>query len=138
MLEKLLAKIRKRPNHTETPDPTPIAVPVHYKKPPTLQEQMQRMMGIISRDAAAQGLETFEEAEDFDVGEDYDPSSPYELEFDPLLGKEVYKQERAHMDASRKKFDAFVEQKIKERRENPPPPKKKKEKVKSDEEPTEE
>lgn len=33
--------------------------------------------------AEAEGMETFEESDDFDVGDDLDPSTPYEADFDP-------------------------------------------------------
>lgn len=37
----------------------------------------------LARVAAAQDMETFEEADDFVVGDDYEPTSPYEMQFDP-------------------------------------------------------
>lgn len=62
-------------------DPTPAAVSVGFKRPPTLQEQIQRLVRTeLSDQAAAQGNETFEEADDFEVGDDYDPKSKYEID----------------------------------------------------------
>jgi hypothetical protein len=70
----------------EIPDPKPTAVAVAFRKapPPTLSEQVAR---IVKNQAAlaklqAAGFESPEEADDFDVGEDYDPTSPYEHDFD--------------------------------------------------------
>ena len=66
-------------------DPKPMALPVNFKKPPTLAEQIRQMV----RDERIQqginqaGYETMDEADDFDIGDDYDPSSPYEMDFDP-------------------------------------------------------
>jgi len=68
-------------------DPTPLALPVGLKQPPTLQEQIRRMIRSeeLRRAAEAAGHETFEESDDFEVGDDYDPKSPYEETFDPGL-----------------------------------------------------
>lgn len=79
----------------EIPDPKPVEVPAGFKRPETLAEQVQRLVRTgLSQAAARQGAETFEEAEDFDVeDDDFDPSTPYEAEFDPVLGREVTPQE---------------------------------------------
>lgn len=67
----------------ELPDRTPVAIPVRLTRPPTMAEQVRELVrGELSRQAAASGLETWEEADDFDIGDDFDPSSPYELNFD--------------------------------------------------------
>lgn len=65
----------------EVPDPTPIARPVGWKEPESLQDMIARLVrGEISRQAAAAGAETFEEADDFDVDDDPELKSPYELD----------------------------------------------------------
>lgn len=77
-------------NGHEVPDPRPLQVPAGFKRPPTLAEQVQRLVrGALSRQAAEQGFETFEESEDFDVGDEIDPSTPYEAVFDPILGRDI-------------------------------------------------
>lgn len=80
------------PDGSETLDDTPVAIPLRIKK---LANDTNRIRDIIrqemSRAAEAQGLETFEESDDFDVGDDFDPTSPYELDFD----QEVYNGELA-------------------------------------------
>lgn len=64
-------------------DDTPVAMPVGFNRPPTLADQIRAMVkGELSRQASEQGLETFEDADDFDVDDDMDPSSPWELNFD--------------------------------------------------------
>lgn len=70
----------------EMVSPLPIAPPIGYKKSPTLAEQIRAMVVSekLRQEALAAGAETFEEADDFDVGDDYDPTSPYEVDFDPL------------------------------------------------------
>lgn len=69
----------------ELMDPKPLQPPVGYKKQKTLREQIAEMVHSehMRRAAESSGLETFEEADDFDVGDDYDPRSPYEDDFDP-------------------------------------------------------
>lgn len=69
----------------EVLDPTPIARPLRFSRPPTQLEEIRRMMAMVSREAEQQGHETFEEADDFDVGDDYDPQSPWELSIDQEL-----------------------------------------------------
>lgn len=67
----------------EVLDATPVARPVGWSRPESLQEQIRRFVrNELSQHAAAQGHETWEEAEDFEVGDDYDPRSPYELDDD--------------------------------------------------------
>ncbi len=75
----------------EIPDPTPRALPTGFKRPETLAEQIQRMVRTHVSVAAEQaGVETFSDADDFDTDDDDDdPSTPYEMEFDPVLGREV-------------------------------------------------
>lgn len=94
----------KLPEHDPTPrldanghellDPTPMAIPAGFKRPPTLAEQVRRLVRTsVSEWAANQGYETFEESEDFDVGDSDDPRSPYEENFDPELGRFVTQEE---------------------------------------------
>lgn len=72
-------------------DGTPMAVPAGFKKPENLAETIQRLVRRgLSEAAAAQGFETFEEAEDFDVpDETFDPATPYETFYDPVLNREI-------------------------------------------------
>lgn len=102
-------------------DSTPMAVPVGFKRPPTLQEQIAR--AVRSEQFRAQmeslGMETFAEADDFDVGEDFDPKTPYEMEFDPDLGKEITHEMKQHLDRERAQFDQFVKEKQAEIKRRP-------------------
>lgn len=94
--EKQPEKVR-RPQHTdfmqagkEFPDPTPVAPPLGYVKQDSLAKKMREMIMSEQLKAAAReaGVETFEEADDFNVGDDYDPTSPWEEEFDPPMAPE--------------------------------------------------
>lgn len=67
-------------------DPTPMAPPIGYIKRESLFDTVREMVRSEALRQAAEesGLETFEEADDFDIPDDpIDPSSPYENDFDP-------------------------------------------------------
>lgn len=83
----------------ERPNPTPMAPPIGYKKQPSLIDTVRQMVRSekLKAELEQQGLETPEEADDFDVGDDYDPSSPYEHNFDP--GEENYSNQAAPLEA---------------------------------------
>lgn len=72
---------------SEVGDPVPMAPPLHLQRRLTMAEQIQQMIRReVSLRAQDMGLETFEEAEDFDVDDDpADPHTPYEAVFDPPL-----------------------------------------------------
>jgi len=60
-------------------DDTPVAIPLRLTRPPLPFEEVRQMMSVISRQAASQGLESLEEANDFEIGDDYDPRSAHEF-----------------------------------------------------------
>lgn len=66
-------------------DPTPMAPPVGFVKQPSMFEQMRAMMRQEHLRLAleAEGLESPDEADDFDVDDDFDPRSPFEEIYDP-------------------------------------------------------
>lgn len=70
----------------ELPDQTPVARPVNFRPPPSMQELIRQYVRTeLSRQADLAGDETFEEADDFDIPDDPpDPSSPWELNFDQV------------------------------------------------------
>lgn len=75
----------------EIPDPVPLAPPVGYHKQESLFTLVRDMVRseALRREALAQGYESFEEADDFNVldeeGEGPDPRTPYENDFDPSI-----------------------------------------------------
>lgn len=76
----------------EFPNPIPVEAPLGIDRPPTLKEQIQRVMKIeLGAQAAAQEMETFEESQDFDVDNDSFPGSKYELMEDEVPSS-LYKQ----------------------------------------------
>ncbi|QCS37360.1 hypothetical protein [Tortoise microvirus 92] len=67
----------------EEPDPTPVAVPVGFGHPETLEQKIKRFVRNERYQAAlaAAGAETFEESLDFNVDDDIDPhahSTPWQ------------------------------------------------------------
>lgn len=87
VFERKLSEIYLDPLGREKPSPVPMAPPIGYVKQPSLTERIRTMVATeLSRRAAEDGHETFEEADDFDVGDDYEPDSPYEEVFDPPAG----------------------------------------------------
>ncbi|UDN67571.1 hypothetical protein [robinz microvirus RP_48] len=92
----------------EIPDPQPLEIPARFKRPETLAEQIRRVTkGALSLQAAEQGFETFEEAEDFEIDDDsFDPSSPYEEIFDPTLGRGITLQEfHTHEETYKRRYE---------------------------------
>lgn len=68
-------------NGREMNNPTPMVIDANFERPPTLKEQIQRVLKTeLSRQAYEKGNESFEEANDFDIDEDPFPSSPYEVQ----------------------------------------------------------
>lgn len=67
----------------EVADATPVEIPVHMKRPKTLQEQMREMVMAVHQEVNAGQQETLEEFEDFDIPDDpIDPQTPFEKEFE--------------------------------------------------------
>lgn len=89
-LNHVTGEVRLDAEGREIPDPNPMEVPAGMKRPETLAEQVQRLVRTsISAHAAMTGKESFEEADDFDIEEDFDPSTPYETQFDPVIGRDI-------------------------------------------------
>lgn len=87
----------------ELPDSTPMEVPLHWKRPPTLNEQIRAAIrSVVSEDAVRSGHESFEEANDFDVmDEASDPSSRYEI----MEDDEFRSAERLVLDKAKEDMD---------------------------------
>lgn len=68
-------------NGKEINNPKPVVLHTGIKRPPTLQEQIHRVLrGRLSREAEQQGYETLEESQDFDVeNEDTEPDTIYQV-----------------------------------------------------------
>lgn len=70
----------------EIPDPKPVALPVGFTRPLPLADRIRRLVQneLVQRELSDAGVESFDEADDFDVPEDPVDGSPYEENFDPL------------------------------------------------------
>lgn len=76
----------------EIADPKPMAIPAGMRTPPSLREQMDELFRVGRLRDAANQPETVDEANDFDI-DDYfaaeDNLTPWQVEYDPLLGREI-------------------------------------------------
>lgn len=64
----------------EVPDPRPVEWPADLRRPLTIQEEIQRFVRVeLSKVAAEDGMETFEESDDFVVDDEEEYVSPYEM-----------------------------------------------------------
>ena len=79
-------RLQARPKLREHPDPTPIALPVGLRSPPTMQELVQQYVeGAMSTYAASHQLGTFEEEDDFeDTDDEMPPLSQFEVTEFPM------------------------------------------------------
>lgn len=100
----------------EHPDPVPVAPPIGHNPQPSLAEKIRAMVQSEHLRLAAEqaGMETFDEADDFEVDEDddFDPSSPWENEFDqPVseLRKREAEEKAALADAKPERSDKAPE-----------------------------
>lgn len=85
--DKLLNKLQK-PDGSEVPDSVPMQPPLGYRRQPTMVEYIRDMVRSEQLRAAAEAseMESFEEADDFDVADEFEPISAYEFEeiFEPV------------------------------------------------------
>lgn len=88
VVRKLTGDERKGLHHNERGeellDPTPVRARIPLQAHERLEVKIARMLNSakIREEFMRSGIETFEEADDFDVGEDMDPETPYERDFD--------------------------------------------------------
>lgn len=89
--DEYIEKMRERGYNDEgqfIPDSTPMSPPLGYKRQPSMVEVIRNMVRDerLAQEIAAQGFETFEEADDFEVGDEpEDLTSGWENDFDPPI-----------------------------------------------------
>lgn len=95
-------------------DPRPMSVAVGFKRPPSLAEMVKNLVRNerVQRDFETHGIETFDEADDFEVGDDLDPSSPWEESFDPDYPHIAARMQEVTSGVVRDKTPAEVAEKI--------------------------
>lgn len=73
----------------ELPDPTPLEIPAGMRRPESLEDQVRRLVRThMSRQAVAEGNESFEEANDFEIPED--DAEHFETRYEmPEMAEEV-------------------------------------------------
>lgn len=60
--------------------PDPVAIPARYRRPQSQLDLMRDVVREMSARAQEHEMETWEEANDFDIGDDYEPRSAYEVD----------------------------------------------------------
>lgn len=64
----------------EIPDQTPVALPAGFERPPSIHDLVKQAVRQLSMQAVDDGLESLEEADDFDVDDDAElPATAYEI-----------------------------------------------------------
>lgn len=66
----------------------PMAPPLGYVKQPSMVDHVRKMVRseMLRREVEAAGVETFEDADDFDIADDpLDPATMYEEVFEPVV-----------------------------------------------------
>lgn len=115
---KLYRNSRLNEAGEEVPDDQPIAVPAGFKVPETMEQMMRRLLRSpeFSRAADADDIDTFEDAEDFEIDDDtFDPHSPYEEVFDPVLGRGItHKEYLDNRAVYEKRYEEAYDRAIKE------------------------
>lgn len=77
-------------NVYEIPDPTPIDVPLKFKRPESLDEKIRRILSTsVQKEFAKHGIETEEEANDFDIDDDPEVYFPTGSELAALTPQEM-------------------------------------------------
>jgi len=85
-------------------DSTPMAPPVGYVRQPTMVDIIRAQIRgeRLREEAANMGMESFEEADDFEIPDDpVDPSSPYEEIFDPEPRRQAPRTAQEELDPAR-------------------------------------
>lgn len=93
--------VRVAPGEPDFYDPTPIAPPIGWHRQPSMHDIIaaQVRQALLDREVEDQGMETWDEADDFDVEDDPFPQSPHEGDFDPIDYdglKEAVEAEKGH------------------------------------------
>lgn len=88
----------------EYPDPTPLALPVRWKRPVPLSETIRKMVESenLRRAVESAGAETFDESNDFDVEDDVELKTVYEVDGEMVFPKEKAIHEARRILAERK------------------------------------
>lgn len=95
----------------EVPDSTPGPMPVNFKRPLSLQEQVRQMIRISQVEAMDNMPDTVDEEDGFQsvADEDLAIQSPYDLVYDPELKRSMPRFEKIEVDRVREDFDRNLE-----------------------------
>lgn len=109
------AKFDERGN--EIPDPTPVAIPSGFRRPPTLQEQIRALVRHERYIAGVNNgeIESIEEADDFDVDDEEFPASRWEFEADEQDLRALVRHETNRVKREEKLREAAEQRKPKKK-----------------------
>jgi len=79
-------------NRFEIPNQKPVALPVGYEKPESLESMIARMVRIHSKAAEVVGMESFEEADDFEVGDEEGELGLGEFQLTDMQEEKIYER----------------------------------------------
>lgn len=116
----------------ELPDPRPAAPALGRKPEMHIRDYIRTLVKSerLQQDLESQGVETFEEANDFEVGDDYFPDSQYENDLEPSVA-ELIREGNASLSAKaraeeKRKADIKARQRQSQLEGEEPPPEPKK------------
>lgn len=92
--ERLRLKAIRLLGGVEKPDPTPVQIPIEMRKPESMDDRIRRIIQhSLSVRARQVGLESFEEADDFDIEDEFDldPTSPWEENLENAIIDQIKK-----------------------------------------------
>jgi len=111
-LKRIKEKLAKRKGAYEECDSKPMAIPVGFRKPITLEDRMQRLLNAdeLRRWAMQSGHDTPEEFDDFgdDDGPDDLPATAYEMVTNPSTGREMTRAESEAFESQMVPVDRYL------------------------------
>lgn len=119
--EEVPLKARLDERGHEVVSNVPMQPPLGYKKEPSVTDRIRDMVRseMLRKEVEAAGLETMEEADDFDIPDDpIDPSTPFEENFDPPPPPPLKLTEEEWEERERKRY---TEDEYKKLRATKPP-----------------
>jgi len=113
---KVEAPVRRlTPDGLEVPDPTPLAASLKFKAPMSINDRVRMLVrSSMQAELDAAGIETFEEANDFDCDDPADFDTPWEEDFEGAF------DHQARMESQHYEDDRDERGRIRGRRPRPP------------------
>lgn len=101
----LFGRKAKYEKKEEKPDPVPVSETLHFAKPLTLEQRVQRAIQAAMEQKAPRKVV---DPADFEFDDPPEFVSPHELVVDGETGMEILPAEKAYLDKQRKEFNDYV------------------------------